>query len=164
EYYVSRSTGCEALDRMRRLLELAHPLSIRSNPPQMLDHMSRTDEIVCCPLLFGYSNYARSGYRPNLIQFTNVPHNGEGISAGSILGGAGLAVSTAAKNRDAACEYATYVASPTVQRTTYVEQSGQPGYRTAWLDSAVNRRCANFFLATLTTLDNAYMRPRYRGY
>ncbi len=164
EYYVSRAIGREVLHRMCTLLEVAHPASIRLNPPQLLDLMSRTDEIVYCPLLFGYSNYARSGYRPKLIQFANIPLNTDGAPAGSILGGAGLAVSSSTLHRIAACEYASYVASPIAQRTTYVEQEGQPGYRSAWLDTAANIRCANFFTETLATLDHAYMRPRYQGY
>jgi hypothetical protein len=34
----------------------------------------------------------------------------------------------------------------------------------AWLDLALNRACGNFFLDTLPTLDEAYLRPRYPGY
>jgi len=80
------------------------------------------------------------------------------------LGGAGLAVSATTAHRAAACEYVTYVASPDVQRTTYVEQGGQPGNRFAWLNGAANARCSNFFLDTMATLEYAYVRPRHRGY
>ena len=41
---------------------------------------------------------------------------------------------------------------------------GQPGHRAAWLSPEVNAAASNFFLDTLETLDNAYLRPRYNGF
>jgi multiple sugar transport system substrate-binding protein len=46
----------------------------------------------------------------------------------------------------------------------YVENGGQPGHRSAWLDDTANARTNNFFRDTLITLDNAYLRPRFDGY
>jgi multiple sugar transport system substrate-binding protein len=46
----------------------------------------------------------------------------------------------------------------------YALSGGQPGHRQAWLDPALNQLCGNFFLDTLPTLDDAYLRPRYLGY
>ena len=39
-----------------------------------------------------------------------------------------------------------------------VAHGGQPGHRQAWLDTALNRACGNFFLDTLPTVDEAYLR------
>src|SRR5262249_32483855 len=79
-------------------------------------------------------------------------------------GGAGLAVSSKMRFAKEACDYAAYVASPMTQKTIYFENSGQPGHRSAWLDKDVNQASNGFFLDTLTTLDNAFLRPRYNGY
>jgi multiple sugar transport system substrate-binding protein len=56
------------------------------------------------------------------------------------------------------------VASPDVQRGVFFQAGGQPGHRGAWVDPAVNAASSNFFLDTLETLDNAYLRPRYLGF
>jgi len=162
---VGRTTAYEALDILRHLVAHVHPMSLTCDPPQALDHMSTTDEIIYCPLLFGYSNYARSGYAPHLCRFANIPRvsDGEG-PLGAILGGAGLAVSARCRSVPEACAYAQSVAGPDWQRTIYAASGGQPGNRLAWTDLAVNGATNNFFLDTLDTLDHAYLRPRYDGF
>ncbi len=163
-YFVSPAVGRQALHIMRDMVNYAHPASLDWNPPQVLDHMSNTDEILYCPLLFGYSNYARLGYRNHIVHFTDIPLGIDQQPSGAILGGAGLAVSHQCREPEAACRYAAYVASPTVQRGEYFLHSGQPGHRSAWVDPQVNAQCSDFFQATLATLDHAYLRPRFNGY
>jgi multiple sugar transport system substrate-binding protein len=75
-----------------------------------------------------------------------------------------LAVSASTAYPAEAFAYARYVASPDVQRGVFFQAGGQPGHRCAWVDPAVNAASSNFFLDTLETLDNAYLRPRYPGY
>lgn len=159
EVSVSRPIGRYALELLRALAEVCHPGSIGWNPPQLLDHMSSTDEIVYCPLAFGYSNNARPGYRPSLLRYTNIP-----ATNGAILGGAGLAVTSRTQHPQIACDYVAFVASGEAQRTLYFDSGGQPGHRSAWLDERVNAACNRFFLDTLDTLDNAFLRPRYNGW
>jgi multiple sugar transport system substrate-binding protein len=126
--------------------------------------MSTTDEIAYVPMLFGYSNYARPGFRPQIVHFTGVPTVDDDASRGGILGGAGLAISAHTKHPEAAAAYAAYVASPDVQRGVYFAAGGQPGHRAAWLDEAVNAASSNFYQDTLAALDHAYLRPRYNGF
>ena len=161
---VSRSTGRQALDTLKELQTASHPASLSRNPPRMLDLMSTTDEIAYIPLLFGYSNYARPGFRPALIRFSGVPTVDGGASRGGILGGAGLAVSASTKHPGPAAAYAAYVASPDIQRGIYFAAGGQPGHRAAWCDAAVNAASSDFFQDTLAALDRAYLRPRYLGF
>jgi len=161
---VDRSVGRHALDVLRVLRDAAHPESLHRNPPRTLDLMGTTDEVAYVPLLFGYSNYARPGFRPALIRFGPVPTTAGNSPRGGILGGAGLAVAGGTKYPDAASDYAAYVASADVQRTVYFASGGQPGHRAAWLDDAVNAAASDFFRDTLATLDAAYLRPRYEGY
>jgi multiple sugar transport system substrate-binding protein len=83
---VSRSTGRQVLGMLKALQTAAHPDSLSRNPPRMLDLMSTTDEIAYIPLLFGYSNYARPGFRPSLVRFTGVPTMNGGESRGASWG------------------------------------------------------------------------------
>ncbi|HYO29319.1 MAG TPA: hypothetical protein VER37_01950, partial [Thermomicrobiales bacterium] len=164
ERVVDRSTGRHALGVLRRLVESVHPESLRRNPPRTLDLMGTTDEVAYVPLLFGYSNYGRPGFRPNLVRFAGVPTMDGGEPGGGILGGAGLAVSARTAHPAAAAAYAAFVAGPDVQRTVYFAAGGQPGHRAAWTDNAVNEASSGFFRDTLGSLDRAYLRPRYLGY
>jgi multiple sugar transport system substrate-binding protein len=159
EFAVGRQMGYHVLGMMRTLLEVGHPESIHWNPPQILDRMSTTDDIAYSPLLFGYSNYARPGYRDHLIRFTTIPSIN-----GAILGGAGLAISTSCQHPQVAADYAAFVTSADVQRGMYFDEGGQPGHRGAWLDNRVNAASNDFFRDTLPTLDGAAMRPRYAGW
>jgi multiple sugar transport system substrate-binding protein len=56
-----------------------------------------------------------------------------------------------------------YVASPEIQRSLYVESGGQPGHRTAWVDSGANELSCSYFEDTLLGLEAGYLRPRYNG-
>lgn len=159
DHVASRAVGRHALEIMRTLANVCHPGSRGWNPPQLLDQMSRSDEIIYCPLAFGYTNYSREGYRPKLIKFTNIP----GVK-GAILGGAGMSVTRHNTHPEVAADYAAFVARGDVQRGMYFEHGGQPGHRSAWLDAADNAACSDFFMDTLDTIDSAYLRPRYNGW
>jgi len=159
---VGRDVGMRALELMRGVVALSHPESTSWNPPLLLERMSSSDEIAYCPLAFGYSNYARPGFRPNVVRFAPGPTGVDDVPRGT-LGGAGLAVSALRPNVDAALEYARFVAEPETQRTTYFEGGGQPGHRSAWTDDAVNASSSGFFADTLPAQDAAWLRPRYDG-
>lgn len=161
---VSRPMGRHALNLLARLRDAIHPASLTWNPIACYDRMSTTDEIAYVPLAFGYSNYARPGFRPNPIAFTNVPRAADGVARGGILGGVGLAVSAGTANPAEAFAFAQFAASAEVQAGVFFRGGGQPGHRAAWLDDAVNAAAANFFRDTLETVDHAYLRPRYDGF
>lgn len=159
---VGRDVGGIALELVGRVVAASHPESISWDPPAMLERMSMTDEVVYAPLAFGYSNYARPGFRPSVVRAGPGPCGPDGVPSGT-LGGAGLAVSARRPNVEAAVSYACFTADPTTQRTTYAEAGGQPGHRSAWTDPTVNASSSSFFADTLAALDAAYLRPRYDG-
>jgi multiple sugar transport system substrate-binding protein len=160
---VSREIGEQVLERLRILSEHSADGALSANPIAIWERMSSSDDIAYCPLAFGYSNYARKGYRPKLISFGLIPSGGYG-PIGATLGGAGLAISQNCKHRDVALEYALWVAGKNCQRTLYVDSGGQPASKTAWLDPHANEVTNGYFAATLPVLDNAWLRPRFAGF
>lgn len=160
---INTEIGEQSLDMLQRLVPVIHPKSLSSNPIHVSDLMSSTNEVAYVPLMFGYSNYSRSGFKPHLLHYTDIPTT-HTDPVGGVLGGVGIAVSARSKHKLEAVEYAQYAASADCQRGLYFESDGQPGHRKAWLDPKVNRKSHNFFENTLRTLDLAYIRPRYAGY
>jgi multiple sugar transport system substrate-binding protein len=160
---VSRDIGRDALRTLRRAVEGTHPEGTSWNPPRTLERMSTQDDVAFSPLAFGYSNYARPGFRANVVRFTGGPAGADGVPRGT-LGGAGLAISSRSAHVDEAVAYAAYIADPQVQRTVYFEGGGQPGHRSAWTDPGVNEASNGFFADTLPAVDAAYLRPRFDGF
>ena len=160
---ASRETAMHSLTLLHRLAGLLNPASLTLDPPGLLEAMSTTEEIIYAPLIFGYSNYSRPGFRPSLVRFADIPSSGEGPT-GSLLGGAGIAISSRCPEPRVAADYAAWVCQPEVQRSVYFDAGGQPGNRVAWLDEGVNARSDGFFTRTLATITGAYLRPRYDGY
>lgn len=164
ERMVDADIGAAALVRLRALAKSALDSALASNPIAIWERMSTSDDIGYCPLAFGYSNYAREGYRRARVSFTDVPRASSGEPRGATLGGAGLAITTACQDRENAAAYARWIASAECQRSLYVDSGGQPGNRMAWVDSPANDLTGGFFQSTLATLENAFVRPRYAGF
>ena len=162
--FVDTGTGAEALTMLRELVSLCSPEILTWNPIATYEAMTARDDIAYCPFAFGYSNYARPGYARKALAFGDLCRIRGAERAHTTLGGTGLAVSAACRNREAAFRYARYVASADCQRTLYVQNGGQPGHRSAWTDAEANRTTNSFFRNTLPALDRAYLRPRYSGY
>lgn len=160
---VDHSHLVRVLDLLLRLRDASAPESLALDPPHLLDRMSTDDVIAYCPLMFGYSNYARAAFRPVRLRFGDVASAGP-APVGSTLGGAGIAVSASCAAPERAARYASWLADGETQRSTYLDAGGQPAHRTAWLDERANTLTDGFFSRTLRTLDAAYLRPRYPGY
>src|SRR2546423_4635646 len=160
---VSRDIGEQVLERLRVLAEHSADGALSANPIALWERMSSSDDIAYCPLAFGYSNYARKGYRSKLISFGLIPSSGLG-PVGATLGGAGLAVSQKCKHLDIALEYSFWLAGEQCQRTLYVDAGGQPSSKTAWQDPHANEITNGYFAATLPVLENAWLRPRFAGF
>jgi multiple sugar transport system substrate-binding protein len=160
---VDPDVGRRVLETLAAVIRLAHPQSLGWNPPTMLDHMSRFDDVAYCPLAFGYVTEATPREGRHALRFTGGPAGPDGLPRGT-LGGAGLAISSRTQHREESSAHAAFVASADVQRGVYVNGGGQPGHRAAWIDDGVNERTAGFFADTLEALDAAYLRPRDPGF
>lgn len=160
---VSRDTGVRALGMLRELAGLVPSECASLNPIAVWEQLSSGDSAAFCPFAYGYSNYARPGYAKHIVEFGGLIGI-EGRRCRSTLGGAGLAISSRCEQPAAALDYCRFVASAACQAGLYFESGGQPAHRQAWLDAEVNRRSNQFFQNTLTTLDEAWLRPRWHGY
>ena len=163
EIVVSPGTGLEALVALRELIEIAGPENIDRNPIRTWEAMSRTDRYVYCPFAYGYANYGRADFASNRLRFGGLV-TFKSTQLRSTLGGTGLAISAKCQDVQIAVKYAAHVAGSQCQRGFYTLTGGQPGHRAAWLDPFNNDLCNGFFVNTLQTHDDAYLRPRYRGY
>jgi len=160
---VLEAAATEALEFLRRVARDLHPQSRSEDPIGISDRMSETDEILYVPLMFGYSNYARTGFRNRVLRFGNAPRGKSG-AIGSVLGGVGMALSSRSKSPDAASALARELASPAVQSGIYVRSGGQPGHGAAWESPEANALTGEFFRNTRATMDQAFMRPRVVGH
>ena len=97
EKLVTNEIGQQALERLRVLAENSFEGALSANPIAIWERMSSSDEIAYCPLAFGYSNYARNGYRSKLVSFGLIPSSGKG-PVGATLGGAGVAISASCRH------------------------------------------------------------------
>jgi multiple sugar transport system substrate-binding protein len=163
EEVIAAEAGVEALYLLRELIQLAVPGSFERNPIRTWQLLAQSDTVLYCPFAYGYSNYSRLGYDTNLVQACE-PVSFRGKPLRTTLGGAGLAISRSCKHLPQALRYVQQVASPRIQSTLYTLSGGQPGHRAAWLDPTLNAMTHNFFTATLPTLTNAWVRPRFPGF
>ena len=136
------------------------------SPPQVLDWMSgaENDQYAYCPLLYGYTNYARAGYADRLVRFADAPALGSEGPSGTQLGGTGIAVSARTKHPDVAMQYAYWIAGASCQSTLFFDAGGQPGNGAAWDDDHCNDVANNFFRDSRATHDGAWIRPSDDGY
>jgi len=160
---IDETAGRYALAQLQEWRAFLHPDSFQLNPIQMLDRMAAENQIVYCPFSFGYTNYSRRNAAGRRLVFMDAPcRDGSGIS--TLLGGAGIAVSSRSVNRNVSMDFIRYVLDPEVQRTTYYFNGGQPGHLSAWTDAACNADCGGFFINTLNTLQHAYKRTGVPGF
>ena len=161
--FIDRKVAREVLDFMVELSGLVPDICLTSNPIEVSEMLASHDRYIYGICMYGYSNYSRARFRNNLLAYDDLP-SFDGRARGSQLGGAGIAVSSAAKNPEVAAEVAYLLSSPDIQSSTYVEAGGQPGNLVAWKSGNVNHLTHNFFANTLRSLEGAWVRPRIFGW
>ncbi|MBC2593503.1 extracellular solute-binding protein [Ruficoccus amylovorans] len=144
-----------SLRQLRTLAGVCHPDCLSCNPIAVFEAMSKGAPIAYAPLLFGYTNYARPGYRPHRLRFAAIP----GASR-ALLGGAGLAVSSHCQHPSVAAAYAAFVCGSEFQKSGYVTAGGQPASLAAWENPQADEIAGGFFTQTRTTIQQASVRPR----
>ena len=163
--FLEARTGRNVIAMLSDLTPLLDPKDFTRDPIAASELLaSGGGRLAVMPFGYGYANYATHRFRPYRLTFANMPIAGSDGPVGSALGGTGIAVSSFSANRDAAIDYAYWVASAGVQRGPYAAAGGQPGNGVAWEDDAVNAATGDFYRHTRQTLEGAYVRPRHKGY
>ncbi|MDQ6434663.1 extracellular solute-binding protein [Mesorhizobium sp. LHD-90] len=162
---IDQATGERVFGMMRELFSLLDPACLSMDPIAVSEKMAEENSpYVCAPLIYGYVSYATDGFRQHRLAFSDMPMTGNAGLLGSALGGTGIAVSAFSKAKDAAVDFAYWVASGDVQRDPYAAAGGQPGHAEAWEDGTVNAATHGFYRDTRKTLEGAWVRPRHDGY
>jgi multiple sugar transport system substrate-binding protein len=149
-----------ALTLMRELLGYCPPGVLDWNSIRLHDEMVARDDLVACPAVQGYAAYAESDQRRPL-RLLNFP--GPSGTQGAALGGTGLGVSAHSANMEAALDFARFAAEAETQRA-FARHHGQPARFEAWQDTEIDAAFGGAFSRTRSTLEQAWVRPRYDGY
>ena len=161
--FLSSDALAEAMETLRRLAALVPEQNCAWNPIQAADALSSGDRYAYVPLMFGYTNYSRPGFRQHRLRYIDIPQSREGVR-GSLLGGAGIAVSAFSRHPEQAIAHAFWLDSAAVQAGVYYDGGGQPGNAVAWESDRTNADSLDFFRGTRATLEGAYLRPRFVHY
>ena len=161
--FIDSNMAAEVLDFMAELASLVPDFCATSNPIDVAEILSGSDEYTFGIALYGYSNYSRRGFRNETLTYDDIA-SFDGSARGSQLGGAGIAVSSASRNPQAAGRAALALSSPQVQAGVYGLSAGQPGNLQAWKSRHLNAITENFFGNTLRTLEGSWVRPRFLGW
>jgi len=158
-----RESMAEAAELLRALAAPMPEDIYTWNPIRIAEEMSRGDRFAYCPFAYSYSNYCRPGFAPHRLRYGDlVTLHGKPLR--SIVGGTGIALSTACKEPETALDYARFCASGEVQAGIYTQAGGQPAHRQAW-EAPLNRELGGgFFQDTRQTHEACRLRPRYDGY
>lgn len=156
---LSRATGAEALRVLRALHGSAPAGTIGQNPISLLERLRAGDDLDYLPLVYGYVTYAQG---EGGVRFGAPPTAGPRI--GSTLGGTGIAISRRCSPSAALIDHLRALMSSDLQRGLIPAHAGQPSARAAWTDEAVDSASGGFYSGTLTTIDQAWVRPRFAGY
>lgn len=156
-------TVTDALETLVELASLMPDWCQMANPIDVAEALVEGETHHYSPALFGYTNYSRDKFRPNLLLYDDIP-SFDGRATGSTLGGAGVAVSASTQHLDVAVKVAVALAGAELQSGEYTLGGGQPANLRAWLNHTNNAVTHQFFRNTLRTLEGAWVRPRLLGW
>lgn len=163
--FMKHDDALNVLEAMREVSANIPVECLSWDPIQALSLLADEQSEFCyIPLAFPYSNYSRPGFAARMLRVANIPGIESNAATGSLLGGAGIAVSSRCSDPTAAARHAAWVASPQVQRTTYTVSGGQPASAAAWEDERANDLTDHFFQRIRLTLDTSWLRPRHTGF
>jgi multiple sugar transport system substrate-binding protein len=160
---VSPKTGQAVYELMAELASLSPRSVLSQNPIGILGHMAEENDVILCPLIYGYVNYA-APVEGQAITFANAPRNTPGGRPGSTLGGTGIGISKRCDPSPELKAHLLWLMSSEAQIGFIPGHDGQPSRREAWHDAQVNGRWGGFYESTAATLEAAYVRPRHDGY
>jgi multiple sugar transport system substrate-binding protein len=164
EQLVDSEIGTHCLEQILELAALMPENIYGANPVALYERMSTEDSFAYCPFAYTYSNYSRAGFGARHVRFSNPVLLEANLPMRTVLGGTGIAISADCDETALALEYSLFVAGHSCQSTLYGLAGGQPARRSAWHDPLLNQITDDFFARTASSVETAYVRPRYPGY
>jgi len=160
--FISQKEAWEALRILASLYKTRPIGSETANPIELLEAMSGEGSISLIPLIFGYVNYSHvQKKRP--VRYSEAPRFGSG-RRGSVLGGTGIGLSTRTNFSPALIDHLRWLMSEEAQVGFIPLHNGQPSSRDAWTNEKINQSWGNFYQGTIETVQNAWIRPRFKNY
>jgi multiple sugar transport system substrate-binding protein len=156
---VDTETGTRAIELLAELFSLGPAEAVEWEPPDVLGRLTATNELACVPLTYGFVTYATSDLVKHRCRFTDIPSAGSG-PVGAILGGTGLAVSSACRRKEEAAAFAAWACGRDAQCRIVARSGGQPASRAAWEESTIDEAAGGFYSGTRATITSAWVRPR----
>ncbi len=157
EPFARDAADARATQVLARLARLGPREALDWEPPDALERMTSSDDVAYMPLTYGYSSYGTPGSRP--CRFVDAPAVVD-EPRGSVLGGAGLAVSAASAHPAEAAAFAAWASGAAAQHDIVARAGGQPGHRSAWDDPELDVLAGGFYSGTRASIDAAWVRPR----
>ena len=162
-FTFDRDAMADTLDALDAVLASSPPETLDWNAISLSEAMVARDDIVFTPAVYGYATYAEADMRAPL-RFSNFCGLVSPFPAGSMLGGTGLAVSAATKQKDAAIAFTRFCLSPLAQERAISEHHGQPALVSAWEDAGNDARFGKFYSSVRASIETAWVRPRRPRY
>jgi len=164
---VPDSVGKKAVQIMKNILNASPPDILDWDTIACLENMSIRSDLVYCPYIFGFSAYSTDTYtssdKYHPLIFTDNPLPAAGSNRGGIIGGAGVGISSDCVDKQSAAKIALELMKPDIQKMMALNMA-QPSRRSAWVDEEVNRSSRDFYINTIESIDNGYLRPRDPGF
>lgn len=165
EILIDDQAGRDAYELMTELAQRSPRNVLHLNPIGILEHMSVNSDVVMCPLIYGYVNYADSSKAAqHRILFSNAPSWSIGEIPGSTLGGTGIAISKRCPITPELKAHLLWLMSEAAQTCFTPQHQGQPSLEKAWENPTLNHTWSDFYSSTAASVTHAYVRPRYNGY
>lgn len=148
---------------LKALMEFCPAESANWTSIDLHEQMVARDDIVYCPIVYGYATYGEADQRCRL-SFADMPGLKTTDCSGSILGGAGIGLSANCKHPDEAYAFLKFLNNVETQRDIFTQHHGQPARIEAWDDPIVDARFNGYFSGARKSIETAWTRPRYDGY
>jgi len=160
---IPEASFTKAFDAVREVLQLSPPEALGWNSIDLHEQMVARDDVVYSPAVYGYATYGEPD-NINRLGFAPFAGTASPYHSGTAIGGTAMGISRHGSHQEAALDFARFMAGDEVQRTLVASNHGQPGGLSGWQDPDMDARYNGFFSAVASTMEAAWIRPRYKGY
>ncbi|TDO52492.1 multiple sugar transport system substrate-binding protein [Kribbella sp. VKM Ac-2527] len=163
---LDRNRSIEAIRLLRAIWRRSDHEAAELDPIAIHELLAISNELVCCPLVYSYAYYGTASGDRKPLAWSAAPRlRVDDDLAASTLGGTGLAVTRRAYDRVlAVTKYARGLLDVGTQLDVVSPVGGQSATAAVWSSGLVDEAWNGHYSATLSTLESAYIRPRFDGW